>query len=617
MKKHKIISMVMAAILLIVTASPGTTYATPNNGKVNSAETTNQDTAKVKNKKEVVYGKLKADGSINGLYVVNHFEVEEGGTVTDYGDYQSVQNLTESEEIKQTEDTLSLQVEEGDFYYQGNLKAHDLPWIVEITYDLDGKEILPQDLPGKSGELGIHISTRQNRMIDPVFFGNYMIQISVTLDSDKTSNISAPGAVIADGGNNTILTFTVMPKKNGDFQVKADVSNFTMSGIELSAMPFFMSVELPDTDGMLEDFNKLPEAISDLNDGVKKLSDGTNELKKGADGLKNGSGEFKDGLSELKKNSSQIKNGSSQINKALGTISSSLNTGSNGTEPGDLTQLPMALKELSQGLKGISQGLNELKNGYSTAYSALDTAIQTIPQDVITQDMIQTQFPDASEDQLQLLNRLYSSYSAGQTVKATYHQVQQAFASVLPAIENVTGNIDKISEAMDGILSKIESSSSGTDITAQAEQLSKGIMELANQYSKFDKGLNEYMNGVEKLSDGYNQFDSGVSEFADGVGNLNEGVLDLNDGTDRLKEETSKMPDKIQEEINKLTEEYKGSDFEEISFVSPKNINTGLVQFVLKCEGIEINEVKTTKGNDESKHDETVWDRFTALFKKD
>jgi len=49
-------------------------------------------------KEEVVYGILKADGTINNIYVVNIFQ---NGTVLDYGNYKKVQNLTSSEKLMQ------------------------------------------------------------------------------------------------------------------------------------------------------------------------------------------------------------------------------------------------------------------------------------------------------------------------------------------------------------------------------------------------------------------------------------------------------------------------------------------------------------------------------------
>jgi X-X-X-Leu-X-X-Gly heptad repeat protein len=616
MKKNKMISTWLAAILWITAAVPGTINAAEENAKTNSTAVADQGAAEVKNKNEVVYAKLAADGNIDAVYVVNHFEVEKGGSITDYGDYKSVQNLTKSQPIIQNEDEVSFQADEGNFYYQGNQKARDLPWVVKISYELDGTGILPQDLAGKSGELGIHIQTKQNPAVDPAFFTHYMMQITLTLASDKSSEISAPGATVAYAGKNTVLSYTVLPKNNADFWVKADMNDFSMSGIELSAVPFSMSLELPDMDGMLEDLNKLPEAIADLNDGVGKLSEGTNALKKGADGLKDGSLEFKNGLSELKKNSSQITSASSQIKEALATISAALK-GSDGADMGDLTQLPPALKELSQGLKGISGGLNDLKDGYALAYSALDTTMQNIPKDAITQEMIRAEFSDANDSQRQLLNRLYASYMAGQAVKGAYSQVKPAFASVAPALENVTVNLGRISGALDGISDKMNGSMSSTDITAQLEQLSKGLSELSGQYTKFDQGLREYMKGVGKMSDGYDTFNTGISEFADGVGSLSNGISDLHDGTARLEDETSQMPDRIQEEIDKLTEDYRGTDFEAVSFVSSKNKNVGLVQFVLRCEEIKLPKIRETEELVAADQDETVWDRFVALFKRD
>lgn len=617
MRLKRIIPIGMIAALVMTTASFDTIFATENGGESSSTTVSSQGAAEVKNKSEVVYAKLAADGATNAVYVVNHFEVGKGGSITDYGVYNSVLNLTESEPIDQNGDTITFQAEEGDFYYQGNMDATELPWTFEITYDLNGANISAQDLAGKTGELGIHIRTSQNNNVNAAFFENYMLQVSLTLDTEKCSNISAPEATVAEAGNNKMLAFTVMPNKNADYTVTAEVKDFSMNGIEISAMPFSMSVELPDTDGMLNDFEKLPKAISELNDGVGNLADGTSELKNGADELKNGSKNFQKGLTELVKNSSQITGASTQINNALKQISSSLGSAPSGTDMSNLTQLPTVISELSGGLKSISGGLKQLKEGYSLAYTALDTAIQGIPDVAITQEQINKQFPNANENQREMLSQLYSSYLAGQNVKGTYAGVKQAFNSVLPTIENVTANIDKISGGLDEISNSIGKALSDTDITAQLGQLTQGLTELATNYTNFDNGLKEYMNGIGQLSGGYSQFHTGLTQFVDGVAELNMGTSELHDGTNLLNDEISKMPDQVQEEIDKLMGEYVGTDFEPISFVSPKNENTELVQFVLKCEGIELPEEVKTADTSEAKEDETVLDRFVALFQKD
>jgi hypothetical protein len=169
MRLKKIISFGMVAALLMSTMSISTSFATDNDEN-NPASVGNQATAEVKNKSEVVYAKLSAEGTINAVYVVNHFEVEKGGSITDFGNYNSVQNLTESKQIESDGDLISFQAEAGDFYYQGNMESNDLPWIIEITYDMNGERISLQDIAGKSGELGIHIITKQNAKVNTTFF---------------------------------------------------------------------------------------------------------------------------------------------------------------------------------------------------------------------------------------------------------------------------------------------------------------------------------------------------------------------------------------------------------------------------------------------------------------
>lgn len=618
MKLRRFISIGMIVTLLFASAFH-TVLAAPEKEEDKLLTEINQTSIGESKKSEVVYGTLSASGSVNALYVVNHFEVSKAGLITDYGQYNSVQNLTNLEAISHENDSITFQADSNDFYYQGNMDATNLPWLFDISYEMDGVTLSGEEIAGKTGKLGIHIKSSPNDEINSTFYENYMLQITITLYTEKCSNINATDAIVADAGNNKKLVFTVMQNKNANYYVTADVNEFTMSGIEITAMPFSMNMDLPDTDGMLNDIDKLPEAITKLNDGVGKLADGTFELKEGTDELKNGSGDIRKGLSELKKNSSSIVGASSQINNALKEISTSLSNGSNGADLSQFAKLPTALKELSQGLKSISKGLTDLKNGYKTAYTALDSAIQCIPDVVITQEQIASDFANVDGKQQKILNDLYSSYVAGQTVKATYNQVNLAFASVVPTIDTLSGSIDTISLSLDQIASGLGDPESGTDITAQLGQLSKGLTVLSNNYTAFDKGLNEYLNGVGKMSDGYNQFDSGLTEFKNGVGTLNNGVSELYNGTEKLNDEISKMPDKIQEEIDKLKGEYVGSDYQPISYTSIKNTNTELVQFVLKCDGIKVPEeakdMEQSATKEASKKEETVLGRLIALFK--
>ena len=253
---------------------------------------------------------------------VNQFELTQAGSVTDHGSYTAVTNLTNTEPVTQQGGTVTFTSTKGNFYYQGDLVSTELPWIIGISYTLDGKPIAPDALAGQSGQMEIHITTRQNENVNAVFYENYMLQIALKLDSDKCSNISAPDATIAIAGKNTSVNFTVMPKKDADVTVSAAVTDFTMDGIQVSGIPLSLSVDLSETDDMISNFEKLADGIAKLNDGVGDLSDGTSKLNDGAGSLKDGSANIQDGLTQLSDNSGQLVAASAQIKDVLSQISS-------------------------------------------------------------------------------------------------------------------------------------------------------------------------------------------------------------------------------------------------------------------------------------------------------
>ncbi|MDO4168994.1 MAG: hypothetical protein Q4D45_03755 [Lachnospiraceae bacterium] len=72
-------------------------------------------------KDEVVYGNLQTNGNIEEVYVVNMFDAKKEQKIQDYGKYSSVENLTNTEKIEKDKDKMTMNVEKGKFYYQGNM----------------------------------------------------------------------------------------------------------------------------------------------------------------------------------------------------------------------------------------------------------------------------------------------------------------------------------------------------------------------------------------------------------------------------------------------------------------------------------------------------------------
>lgn len=562
--------------------------------------------ADIKTKDEVIYAVLHPDGSVDNIYAVNHFTVDKAGTITDYGDYTSVENLTNTAALTHNDDAVTFTADTDNFYYQGNMAAGELPWLFDITYSLDGAVLPAREIAGKSGSFGIGVKTKQNESKDPAFYNNYMLQITVTLDTEKCGDIQAPDAAIAAAGKNRAVVFTVLPGTDADLSLTANVKDFTMTGIDITAVPFSMNIELPDTGGMTDGLIALSGAISDLNDGVTELNNGAAELKSGAQSAVNGSTEIKNGLTRLSGSSAPLIRSSSQISGAITQITSSLGSAS----AGDLSELPPALTQFAGGLKEISGGLTNLKGGFTQAYGALDAAVQSIPAEAVSEDEIKALYAQTDINSHGTIDRLVASYAAAQTVLGTYNQVKGAFDAVGPAIDELTASLNTITPALEEMAKQTSGALGGMEMIGQ---LSAGLTELKNNYAAFHNGLKAFADGVGAASAGYAEFHNGLSSLNAGVAVLSGGVSELSDGTARLNDETADMPDAIEKEIDKMLDQYTGSDFGALSFTSPKNKDTGMVQFVIKCAGID--KPKETVTARPETPDETFWDRLTALFR--
>ena len=273
MKKY--LSVVLAAVLLVALSVPAYAVDSPSQ------------------KEEVVYGILNTDGSVDHVYVVNRFE---SGTITDYGDYTEVRNLTTADPLTVNGDEITASTGADQLYYQGTLQSKNLPWNIAVTYLLDGKEVSAQNLGGKSGALQIKIAVTRNEAVDTSFYDDYALQIALSLDTGLCSNIKADGATVADAGADKQINYTVLPGSGGDFSVTADVQDFAMDAISINGIRLVLAL---DGGAITDQISQLTSAVRQLDNGAGSLLDGAKQLSAGMQSYLNGLKAFRDGLSQM------------------------------------------------------------------------------------------------------------------------------------------------------------------------------------------------------------------------------------------------------------------------------------------------------------------------------
>ncbi|WP_077618132.1 hypothetical protein [Bacillus sinesaloumensis] len=567
---------------------------------------------KISSKDEVVYATLNAAGTQQEIYVVNTLDIEQAGKITDYGSYSTLKNLTDLSEIGTKDNQVEIEAPEGKFYYQGSLKDKALPWDISVTYLLDGQKINPLELAGKDGNVQIKITTSANTDINPVFFTNYLLQVSLTLDPAIYSNIDAGKGMLANAGKNKQVTYTVMPETEEELVLKADVVGFELDGINITAVPSSMSIEAPDIDDMTGDMASLTDAISQLHNGVGELKSGVSELNNGVHDLSKGSAQFNKGMSDISVASSDIVNGSKTIDEVLAQISHSLGEGSEDMNLGGFEELVNGLKQISTELRETATGLGTLKTNYATSFGALKQAIAAIPGAGLTQDEISDL--EASDANQEVVKKLLDNYSAAQTVKGTYSKVEPMFTAIDTALSDLSNGLTKVAENLDTMATEVSTQLETSDAASSFTQLQKGLAELSTNYKTFHSGLVDYTGGVVQLSESYRDMHNGIVKLSNGTSELDNGVSELHDGTGELYESTKDLPEQMKEEVDKMISEFDKSDFEAISFASDQNEHVNLVQFVIKTESIQIEEPETAEKT-ESKEDKGFFAKLLDLFK--
>ncbi|WP_343246945.1 hypothetical protein [Diplocloster hominis] len=577
-------------------------------------------------KDEVVYSKLSSDGSVQSIYVVNTVYTREAGVVIDYGAYDSVSNLTDESAIRSDNGENILTVPDGTFYYQGNLEARPLPWTYTINYQLDGASVSADQLAGAAGHLSLQIHTAQTPDMEPSFYDNYMMQITVTMDNRLSRNITAPDASIANAGSDKQIVFTALPGKEGKFSLEADVHDFAMDGIMIAAIPFSMAIEMPDTSEMTGDITELSDAIDQLNQGVSDLSGGIRTLLDGSKDLASGSSKYQEGMHKLDANTDKLQAASATIRDALDTISSSLQEQAKEIDLNSLNQLPGALREMSAGLDQAVGGLTQLRDNYKLAYDALVPALDALDDSPLTPEELAflqsmmtpgpgtgSQLPPELAPLVPILQKLTDTYTSALTAKGTFDAVKEAFGAVDSTLSSLITPLGTISASLGTMADGIGQSLKDNDITLALSQLTTGLSDLSANYSTFHSGLVAYTNGVSDLADAFDTLNQGIGQLADGTAELNKGGGQLKSGTKELFVNTRDLPDRLREEIDKLMEDYDKTDFHPVSFVDGRNKHIEQVQFVVSTPPVDI-PVKEAPQTTDSKP-QTLWEKFLDLFR--
>ena len=569
-------------------------------------------------KDEVVYVKLNNNGNVDNVYVVNSFDVKNGEKIVDYGRYSNVLNLSTSDKLNYSSGVVDANVSDTNkkFYYQGDMKNCEIPWDINIRYTLDGKSISSEELAGKSGNLEISFDIKKNDTVDEVFFNNYALQISLTLDGDKCSDIIADGGTIASVGNNKTITYIKLAGEEASYTINSNVENFEMDSISFNGLNMDMNVDV-NVDDMTSSFDTLVDAID-------KLNDGASELKSGVDTYKNGVSTLYTGSSKLQEGVSSYKSGVNSLDKGINSLQSGLNGYKDGVNSlySNSQKLLEGAKSLNSGVKALESGVSSLNQGVNNLESGLNTLAygsSSYKQNVNSYAQSVNQVVSAlksslTPEQIEALN-LDALVSGAQGLASAYENIDLGInnskvgaSSISDGAGSLANNIGTLSQGSNNLYSGIEALSSGSSA------LLSGINEIEGGASSLKSGSSALVSGINEIEGGASSLKNGSSTLVSGIDSIGEGVSALSKGTNELNSKTSNLPDEIDDKIDEMVSKYSNSDFNPVSFASEENTNVESVQFAIRTDAIKVKDEE--KVEEEKVEEKNMWQLFTDLFKK-
>lgn len=331
-------------------------------------------------KEETVYVLADSTGKERKVIVSDHL-INDGNkdTIEDASDLKDIENVKGDETFKQDGSKLTWQADGNDIYYQGT-STKETPVSQTITYSLDGKEVKPEELAGKSGKVTIRFDYTNNETVKTKIGGKEeeiyvpFAAISGMVLDDSFSNVKVTnGKVISDGKNNIVVGYALPGLKesldvdDSDFdgdvsipdyvEVTADVENFSLSTtmtVVMNATNFISK----DGDA---DLSEVDDMLDTLTDATDQLKDGSGELADGVDTLKSKMGEFKDGVGTLKNGIKDYTDGASTLSTGIGTLKSGVDT-----LAGSVPTLISGVGTLKDGSASAAKGASSLKDGAGT-----------------------------------------------------------------------------------------------------------------------------------------------------------------------------------------------------------------------------------------------------------
>lgn len=470
-------------------------------------------------KVETVYVLADANGEAGDVIVSEWLKNEDySANILDQTNLTDIVNVKGDETYTKNEDgTITWDAEGNDIYYQGT-SDKELPLNVNITYTLDGNEISPEDLVGKTGKVTIKFDYENNSKQDINVDGKdvevytpFAVVSGTMLDGDKFSNVEISNGKVISEGNKYIVMGVAVPglkeslnisdenweklnkdgnlseKLSNSFEITADVKDFSLDTTITMASSNILSdfgasdvVDTSKVDDIKDDFTTLSSSSTKLVNGACDLKDGTDKLSSGAY-------ELNTGASKLQTGSLELKNGALKLSDGTTLFKTGLLDYTNGSY-----KINDGAKKLSEGTLSAKEGSVQLSGGIQSAKEGADKLVTGTTQ---VKDGVQTLTTSISDMTSKSLQNIETSQNCLNAV-ILYMQGQLPYNQQVAAGLTIIG-LNK--DSVDKII--LDNTNAYKTLNTLSQTMQEKTKEMSDANTKLQNGINQINAAKQALSD--------------------------------------------------------------------------------------------------------------------
>ena len=335
------------------------------------------------------YGNL-TDGSVVKSYRTNGI-----ATLTDYGDYDEIINLTDGTVPARNGGMTTFRLDEkalpGTFYFEGKTTKpfQQLPWTISMSYTLNGVPTKAEDLAGQAGVVEIRLDIVPNERASEYARNNYTLEAMAIFNQDDILSLEAPGAQVQLIGNLRAVLFLGLPGEECHYTIRVGSEDFAFGGMTFLMVPATLSqlaeiAKLSERkDDLEENYNKLSGSIDSLLDAMTAMTGSLNASANGLEQLNKARGIFSDGKGVIYSGTDALREDLSNLADVLEPVEGQIETLSKtiSDSKSTLRSMTNTVSDLKGDLKDVESALRDLEDGTGDArkvFSALGSLRESL-----------------------------------------------------------------------------------------------------------------------------------------------------------------------------------------------------------------------------------------------